>query len=131
MAALRDWRELAGDMAPAHIEEALDDDGDGVADARAWALVLGAASVRVATACPDADARHPEAADYARRMFCLESLFARRGFAGDGNPFSARALDAERRLRALASGDETTGGDGDAVFVGEPAKASGIGGLMA
>lgn len=126
---LKDWTELAGDMAPAHIEQALDDDGDGVADAAVWARVLEAAGIRVLTACPEADARHPAAADYARRMFCLESLWRRRGFVD--NPFTDRAEDAERRLRALASGDETTGGDGDAVFVGESAKVGGLGGLMA
>lgn len=128
---LTDWKSLAGDMAPAFITQALDDDGDGFADAAVWDAVLEAANTRVAVACPSADAKHPDAADYARRMFCLESLYTRRGYTADGNPFTDRALDAEKRLKALASGDETTGGDGDAVFVGEPAKAAGTRGLMA
>lgn len=128
---LSDWRDLSGDMSPANIVQALDDDGDGLADAQAWAQVLAAASERVAQACPDAGRLHPDAAAYAGRMFCLESLYARRGFAGDENPYAARAADAERRLRALASGDETTGGDGGAVFVGEPARAAGAKGLLA
>ena len=128
---LTDWHSLAGDIAPAFIAQALDDDGDGFADDDVWSYVLEAAHTRVAVACPSADARHPDAADYARRMFCLESLYTRRGVSGDANPFTARALDAEKRLKALSSGDETTGGDGDAVFVGEPAKAAGTKGLMA
>lgn len=128
---LTDWKQLAGDIAPVFIVQALDDDADGFADADVWQAVLEAANTRVAVACPSADSRHPGAADYARRMFCLESLYTRRGFTGDGNPFTDRALDAEKRLKALASGDETTGGDSDAVFIGEPAKAAGTWGLMA
>ncbi len=126
-----DWHELSGDMTPTIIEQALDDNGDGIADDEVWQAVLSAALSRVRVACSDAMTRHPDAASYAMRMFCCESLWTRRGFTDEGNPFRARATAAENRLRALASGDESDSGDSDAVFIGEPAKIAGLKGLMA
>ena len=125
------WTDLAGQMAPALIEQALDDDGDGVADDSAWALVQSDAEERIQScfggAVPDA---HSLAAVEARRLFILESLYHRRGFT-EGNPFTARASNAEKRLRALASGEETTSGDSGAEFIGQPAKVAGTTGMMA
>lgn len=118
-------------MAPALIEQALDDNGDGIADESAWALVQSDAEERIQSCfggvVPEP---HASAAAEARRLFILESLYNRRGF-NEGNPFSVRATNAEKRLRALASGDETTSGDSGAEFIGQPAKVAGITGMMA
>lgn len=126
-----DWNELTGQMPAAQIVEALDDDGDGIADIDAWAKVQADAEERL-HACfggmvPPA---HAVSAAVARKLFLLESLYIRRGIT-ENNPFTARAKAEETRLRNLASGDETTSGDSGAVFVGEPAKVSGTKGMMA
>lgn len=126
-----DWRDLSGEMPPALIEQALDDDGDGIADAAVWALVQADAEKRIRGCFGGAaPAIHADAAAEARRLFILEMLYTRRGIT-ERNPFAARAKEAERRLRALASGEESASGDSGAAFIGEPAKVAGVGGLMA
>lgn len=126
-----DWRDLSGDMPPALIEQALDDDGDGIADAAVWLLVQDGAEKRVRGCFGGAaPAIHADAAADARRLFLLETLYTRRGFV-ERNPFTARAAAAERRLRALASGEESASGDSGAAFIGKPAKVAGVEGLMA
>lgn len=125
------WTDLAGQMPLAQIEQALDDNADGVADDSAWALVQSDAEERIQSCFGGAvPAAHTTAAAEARRLFILESLYNRRGVT-EGNPFTARAAAAEKRLRALASGDETTSGDSGAEFIGQPAKVAGITGMMA
>lgn len=126
-----DWKDLAGEMAPALIEQALDDDGDGIADASAWTLVQAGAEGRI-RGCfgGPAPEQHADAAIEARRLFLLETLYNRRGIT-ERNPYTARATAAEKRLRALASGEESTSGDAGAAFIGEPAKVAGTKGLMA
>ena len=70
--------------------------------------------------------------EHARKLFALSLLYARRGLGGDENPFEAQATAAEARLRALASGEESTdGGTTEPVIIGEPAKIAGTGGLIA
>ena len=130
---MSDWRELAGDMPLQKIAEALDDDNDGEADAVVWDAVQAGADARVADAfggpVPE---RHAGAVPQARRLFLLETLYGRRGFSGDKNPFSGRAAKAAERLRRLATGDETPqGAEGGGSVFSEPAKVAGVGGLMA
>lgn len=126
-----DWKELAGAMPLKQIEQALDDDGDGIADADAWVLVQSDAEDRIQSCFGGpVPAQHVTATKLPRRLFLLESLFNRRGIT-EGNPYTKRAAEAETRLRGLASGEETTSGDSGAVFVGQPAKISGTPGMMA
>lgn len=126
--------ELTGWMPAARIVEALDDDGDGQPDEAAWAAVLAGTEARLSAifggaAVPDALAGP---ADYARRLFALTLLYARRGLADDANPFEAEAQRAEARLRALASGEESGDAAGTSpVIIGSPALFAGTGGLLA
>lgn len=126
-----DWKTLAGAMSLSRIEQALDDDGDGIADESAWALVQSDAEERIqgcfGGAIPE---QHTAAATAARKLFILETLFSRCGIT-EGNPYTKRANDAETRLRKLASGEASSSGDSGAVFVGEPAKVAGTTGMMA
>jgi hypothetical protein len=127
-----DWKELEGELPREHLVEALDDNGDGEADAAAWAAAQADAQERIADAFGGAvPARHAGAAAYARKMFLCEMLFRRRGLSGDRNPFSAQAAKAEDRLRRLATGAETPEGAGGGTAYSEPAKVAGVGGLMA
>ena len=131
---MTDWRDLCAYLPPARIAEALDDDGDGLPDAAAWEAVRAGAEERLravfgpAGVPPAQDAL----AEHARKLFALSCLYARRGLGGDENPFADEARRAEDRLKALAQGDESTdGGSAAPVVIGEPARLSGTGGLMA
>ena len=81
-----DWKTLAGAMSLSRIEQALDDDGDGIADESAWALVQSDAEERIqgcfGGAIPE---QHTAAATAARKLFILETLFSRCGIT-EGNP---------------------------------------------
>lgn len=128
------YEELAGFMPLSRIVEALDDDGDGLADDAAWASVLQAAEDRLATifGAGGVPAAAGALAEYARKLFALELLYNRRGLAGEDNPYAAEAQRAEARLRALVSGEENTdGASTEPVIIGEPAKIAGTGGLIA
>lgn len=131
---MTDWRELSAYMPPRQIAEALDDDGDGLPDAAAWEAVRRTAEDRLATifGAGGVPAAAAALAEYARKLFAVSQLYARRGIAGDDNPFEDEARRAETRLRALASGDEQTdGGATEPVVIGQPAMFAGTGGLMA
>lgn len=125
--------ELTGDMPLADITAALDDDRDGVADDAAWASVQTTAEERLVNACGGTvPALYATAAAYARKLFILEALYTRRGMFGDqGNPFSKRAANAEKRLIDLVSGanrpDGATGGEA----ITQPLQATPSQGIMA
>ena len=131
---MTDWRELSAYLPPARIVECLDDDADGQPDAAAWAAVREGAEERLrAIFGPEGVPAALDAlAEYARKIFALSLLYARRGLGGDENPFVDEARRAEDRLKALAQGDENTdGATTEPVIIGEPAKIAGTGGLMA
>lgn len=127
-----DYRDLKGEMPLAAIEQALDDNSDGIADEDAWQSVLAGAEARIDAALGDTDpSLHVKVVDNARRLFCLESLYNRRGFADARNPYTSRASAAEKRLMNLASGDETTSGSAPGMHEGKPAKIANTSGLLA
>ena len=120
------YTELAGLIPMQSIIEALDDNGDGAADAGAWNEVLAAANERIGDcfggSVPEA---YAGSVGYARKIFCAEILFSRRGLSGDHNPFGKRAIDHEQRLRRLASGDDNaSGASGVALWAGQPRSAA-------
>jgi hypothetical protein len=127
-----DYEDFSGEIPLQNIVEALDDDGDGQADAAAWLLVQASAEERVTDAfggtVPE---RCAGAVPYARKVFILEILFNRRGLSEVKNPFAAKAEAAEKRLRDLASGDASSQGVGGGTVFSEPAKVAGTTGLMA
>lgn len=126
------WEDLAGEMPLKSIVDALDDDGDGEADAAAWAAVQASAEERISDAfAGSVPARYASACGYARKVFVLEILFRRRGFADGKNPYSSQASKAEDRLRKLATGEETPEGEGGGEVFSTPAKVAATEGLMA
>ena len=127
------WDELLPWLPPQRLVEALDDDGDGEADAAAWSAVRSAAEDRLQTVFGGAvPPEHFRTAEWARKMFELQTLFLRRGITGAENPYTAAADDAEARLRALASGEEAAdGAAAQPVIIGAKASVAGLGGLMA
>jgi phage gp36-like protein len=102
---------LAALVAAEQMVRALDDDGDGVADAGAWEAVEAAAASQVdgrlgqrygtPVAAP-LPALVQEAAD----VFVAEILYLRRGLAGDANPWTARADAMRARLERIGRGEE-------------------------
>ena len=125
-----DWKELSGQIPESDIIRALDDDGDGAADESAWAKVQADAEERIAGALGGKpEEKYADVAKLARKLFLLETLFTRR-WAGEKNPFTGRAADAEKRLRALASGEESQSGNAEPLIIGTPSKLAGFGGLL-
>jgi len=118
-----DYQDLAGYIPLAHIIQALDDDGDGAADASAWTLVQAAAGRRITDAfggtVPDT---YSDALEYAREIFLCELLFDRRGLSDTSNPFTKKATDQEARLRKLANGEVSVEGAGAGVVISKPAN---------
>ena len=126
------YEELAGYMPLSRVVEALDDDGDGLADAAAWEAVRETAEDRLRAIFGTRTVAESFEVEHARKLFGLSLLYARRGLGGDENPFEAQAAAAEARLRALAAGEESTDGiSTEPVLIGEPALVAGTGGLLA
>ncbi len=126
-----EYTDLKGEIPLAMIVEALDDNGDGQADADAWADVLAGADERIADcfggSVPE---RHAAAVPHARKMFCCEIIYRRRGFTGERNPFERQAGAAEKRLRALSAGVDAPQGDGGGEAVTEDLRTY-VDGVMA
>lgn len=105
------WLDLAGEIPEAELIKALDDNRDGEADEGVWAMVLTSAEARLEDCFGGKPpAKFSQTYGYAKRVFVLETLFTRRGFTGEANPYTRKATDAERRLRALADGEERIDG---------------------
>lgn len=125
--------DLLGEMPAELMLQALDDNGDGIADEAAWVAVHGAAEERLQGAFGGAvPARHAAAGRAALKLFCLVILYNRRGMTGEANPYTTAANRAETRLEKLSSGEASVdGGSADPVWVGQPAKVAGLRGNMA
>jgi phage gp36-like protein len=89
------------------LTQALDDDGDGVADA--WQIVQTAAcrevdailGVRYAVPLP---APYPAVAVHAAVTLAAEACYLRRGMTDEKNPFSKSADAVRKQLREIAAG---------------------------
>lgn len=126
------YEDLSGEIPLASIVEALDDNGDGEADADAWQAVQASAEQRIADAFGGSvPTRWANAADYARKVFLCEILFRRRGLTDSRNPYTAQASKAEDRLRQLAAGENAPAGDGGGEIFYQDAKVANTQGLMA
>jgi phage gp36-like protein len=101
--------DLAGEIPDAFLVEALDDNGDGLADAGAFdtialkasgdvdALLSGRYSVPFTGTIP-------ALVKQAARVFVLEMLYKKRGVADNANPWSTRANQLRSQLAAIANG---------------------------
>ena len=117
------YEELAGFMPISRIVEALDDDGDGIADETAFRAVLASANERAAAIFGgEVPAQYSVAAGHSVRVFALDLLYRRRGVADEANPWSKLAEEEATRLRALASGTEAIDASSDGVVISKPAR---------
>lgn len=115
--------DLTGDMPEQKIIEALDDDGDGIADETAFRAVLASANERAAAIFGgEVPAQYSVAAGHSVRVFALDLLYRRRGVADEANPWSKLAEEEATRLRALASGTEAIDASSDGVVISKPAR---------
>lgn len=105
-----DRDDIEANLPPSFLVQALDDDGDGIEDAGAWAKV---------SAAVDADIdgylsrRYPLPLPTIPRILrafatslALEKLYNRRGMTGDKNPYTTAANTARDHLAAIANGAE-------------------------
>ena len=123
--------DLIGDMPEQKIIEALDDDGDGLADESAFRAVLASANERAAAIFGgNVPPQYSVAAGHAVRVFCLDLLYRRRGTADEANPWTKLAEAQEARLRALAAGTEAIDASTDGVVISKPAKIYNSTGVM-
>ena len=115
--------DLSGDMPEQVINSALDDDGDGFADEKAFRAALASANARADVIFGGAvPPQYSAAADWAVKVFLLDLLHRRRAAPDEANPWAKQAEEQEARLRALASGTEAIDGSSDGVVISKPAK---------
>lgn len=103
--------EIAADLPPQHLIEALDDDGDGIADAGLFSQIEAAAAKEIdgllgaRYATPFAPPV-PAVVASAARFFVLEKLYQRRGIASEQNPYTRQAAAMRSRLGRIGQGEE-------------------------
>jgi len=129
------------DIPPSFLLDALDDDRDGVEDAGLYDQLAENASAEVDGYLEGRygvpfTAPLPALVVTASRIFCLEGLYARRGFTRKSdppNPWTGRADDIRKRLDRIAAGEEPLFVDksGPSVdVVTEPSRTHSAGGRM-
>jgi hypothetical protein len=123
--------DLAAIIPPAYILGALDDDGDGIADAGLWDTVCLAAdrmiNSRLAPRFSVPLNPAPDIIIEAKKVFLAEMIYLRRGVSGEQNPWTDQAAALRKRLERIASGDEElTAGSASArpggALISEPSK---------
>lgn len=121
--------DLKADVPEKFLIQALDDDGDGVADPGIWDLIATAA-------CNDVDARlspshatpfstpYPPIVPQAAKIFAMESVYQRRGFSGTNNPWTTQADGWRTRLDKIGAGEEDLlySDVGDSAIIKEDSK---------
>jgi phage gp36-like protein len=101
---------LVAAVPPQFITQALDDDGDGVADTGLFDQILANAQTEVdgllgqRYAVPFSNPIPAIVVD-ATTKFVAETLYLRRGIEGDKNPWAKKAADVRATLKAIAKGD--------------------------
>lgn len=103
--------DVSVDIPPSFIVEALDDDGDGVADVGLWDQVAAAASTAVDSRLGQRYATPflqnvPAIVTEAARIFASEMLYNRRGVPKDKNPFAGPANEMRSKLDLIGEGKE-------------------------
>jgi len=126
-----DYAKLKAYMPLRDIVAALDDNEDGAADADVWTEIEDTAEKRIADAfAGDVPDEYVGEFEHAALIFRVELVFTRRGFYGKENPVYAEAGQIEKRLRALASGEESASAGDEGSHVGSTSKLNGMSGLI-
>lgn len=124
--------DLEGELPPQFLVQALDDNGDGVADAGVWTKVLAAVSSEIdgllgqRFSVPFQNPL-PAVVVHSARTLALATLYRRRGIEDKANPFAKAAESVRQKLAAIGSGKEPLTPEitqaGPAVsIIGEPSK---------
>ncbi len=113
MYALR--ADLEAIIPPHFIVQALDDDADGQEDAGLFEKVADAADRAVNAYLSGRyttpfGAPYPDLVSEAAKVFIAESLYARRGYESERNPYTARANALRKQLEAIGNGNGSLGG---------------------
>jgi len=104
--------DIAAEMPPEFLLEALDDDADGVIDAGLWDKVVASASRKVDAALGQRftvpfTGTIPALVKEAAIVFCLETLYRRRGFGEEEtNPWITLANSVRKKLTRIGNGEE-------------------------
>jgi len=103
--------ELKANLPPDFIRQALDDDSDGEADADLLDQIIQNASDEVDAALGQRypvpfPSPFPAVVKTACRIFVLDTLYMRRGFSGENNPWESRAKDQREKLTRIGTGKE-------------------------
>lgn len=140
MSAYHTRASVAGSIPPAFLLEALDDDRDGEEDAGLYDVIAENASNEVdaflAARISTPMATPVPLAVQASRVFCLETLYARRGYTektDPPNPWAAQAKELRTRLGRIASGEEPLEVDKSAApieAIYEPSRTTSASGRM-
>lgn len=107
--------DLDAIIPPQFIIQALDDNADGAEDDGLFAKISDAAD-RAVNAYLSGRYRTPFAAPVpdlvaeAAKIFIAESLYARRGFESDRNPYTSRANGLRKQLENIGNGNGSLGG---------------------
>jgi phage gp36-like protein len=125
--------DIAGDIPAPFLIEALDDDGDGLADDGVWDAVAASVATEIdgvlGQRFPVPFVTVPAVVKAAAQILALSKLYTRRGFSGDKNPWDEQAEAVRTKLNAIADGDQPLqpGAKRPAsgvIAVTEPSKAS-------
>jgi phage gp36-like protein len=107
--------DLEAIIPPHFIVQALDDDADGVEDDGLFQKVSDAADRAVNAYLSGRyttpfGAPFPDLVAEAAKIFVAESLYARRGYESDRNPYTARANGLRKQLESIGNGNGSLGG---------------------
>ena len=147
MSAYHTRASVVADIPAEFLLEALDDDRDGEEDAGLYDAIADNAGESVDAylggrfTVPFAEPV-PALAKSASRIFCLESLYSRRGFSektDPPNPWAGRANEIRARLKRIAAGEDqlrpdpeiVAGAAGTTDAVTEPSRTTSSSGRMA
>ena len=114
------------------LTQSLDDDGDGQADPGVWDKVVAAVQDEIDGALsPIYDVPFtgviPAAVKAATKVLTLWSLYQRRGFHGEANPWESEAKRQRDKLEKIGNGEialtvDNTGFSAEGVVITETAK---------
>ena len=122
------------------LKQALDDDGDGEADSGVWDKVVAAVQDEIdgalgqKYAVPFADP-YPAVVKAAAKVLTLWSVYQRRGFHGDANPWETEAKRQRDKLDKIGSGKDALTPDNlgkkpGGIVITEPSKLFDRGGNL-
>jgi phage gp36-like protein len=106
--------DLEAIIPPQFIVQALDDNGDGTEDDGLFAIIAASADAQIdgylsgRYATPFSPV--PPLVRECAKVFIAESLYQRRGYNSEANPYTARANQLRKQLESIGNGNGSLGG---------------------